>query len=85
MIPLFGVNKSYTLTSWASMAASVGSLVAPVIVSVIGSYDTVLFAAAIVYVVVFVLMMVATRPSALAVIKEKDKAYVESHKGAAAE
>ena len=68
-----------------AVTASVCLLFAAVIVSVIGSYDTVLFAAAIVYVVVFVLMMVATRPSALAVIKEKDKAYVESHKGAAAE
>lgn len=79
MIPLFGLNKSNKLISWSTMIAAAGGMIAPLIVSLVSSYDTIFLMAASIYVVVFMLTLVATKPSSIAKIKEEDKVYMEEN------
>ena len=75
MIPLFGMNKSNTLISWSTMIAAAGGAIAPVLVALVSSYDSIFLLVAVVYVVAFCLTYIATRPGALAKIKEADRKY----------
>ena len=79
MIPLFGLNKSNTLVSWSSMLAAAGGMLAPIVVSLCGTYANFMVVGAVIYVLVLVLTFVSTKPSALQKIKELDEKWIAAN------
>ncbi len=79
MLPLFGRNKSNVLISWSMMFAAIGGLLAPVVVKLCGTYNTFFAVGAIIYFVIFVMIFVSTKPSALQKIKVADEKWVAAN------
>lgn len=77
MVPLFGRNKSNVLISWSGMISAIGGMLAPVIIKFLSDYQAFMTTCTVLYVLVFVLMLIATKPSQVEKIKELDKKYIE--------
>lgn len=79
MLPLFGKNKSNVTISWSSMIAAAGGILAPVVVRLAGTYNNFFVIGSVIWVLVLVFTLIATKPSSLQKIKEADAKYIGAH------
>lgn len=79
LLPMYGVNKANTLTGWANIGASVGSLLAPVVVALSASYGQMAIMLAVLYAIGFVLSLIITSKRAAEGIRETDRKWEAAH------
>lgn len=79
LLPMYGTNKANTLTGWANIAMSIGSLSAPVVVAISASYSQMAVILAVLFGVSFVLSMITTSKKSVEGIKKADQKYLAAH------